>query len=251
MSHYTITTPEQVRFRFEIAGLGTRGLAWAIDQLILLALTVIVLVVAMCSGSEFGITLFALTRFVLDFGYWMFFEMRCNGQTPGKRRMRIRVIPTSGGQLRFADALLRTLLRVLDSPSLIPFVGVVGAAVAACDSLHRRLGDWAADTLVVRVEHVELPATALTQQARVNTFAADLAMRRRILARVSVAERDLILDLMVRRDELAADVRAPLFERAASHFRGRYGLPDDIEHLSDEQTVLNLALVMQSARFTE
>ena len=37
---------------------------------------------------------------------------------------------------------------------------------------------------------------------------------------------------------------------AASHFRRRYALPEDLEHLSDEQTVLNLALVLQSARFT-
>jgi len=55
---------------------------------------------------------------------------------------------------------------------------------------------------------------------------------------------------MMRRDELQPAVREDLFGQAAAHYRERCSLPQDIYNLSDEQTVLNLALVVQASSLT-
>ena len=88
------------------------------------------------------------------------------------------------------------------------------------------------------------------EKSRVNSFNADAALRNRVLTRVTREERDLIMDMVLRRDQLDPGVREELFSGAAAHFRSRLALPEDFGHLSDEQTVVNVALVLQEARFT-
>ena len=201
---------------------------------------------AMQLGVVWGPVIIFLGKFALDFGYYAFFELRWAGQSPGKRALGIRVISARGGKLRFPDVLMRTLLRVVDSPFGIPFVGLVGGLVALLDPLHRRLGDLAADTVVVLDARATLPTSVLAQQGRVNSYAANAAIRQRIVSRVTRDERDLILDLMLRRDGLEPSARQTLFAAAAAHYRKRFRLPDDLDYLSDEQSVLNLALVVRS-----
>ena len=74
----TIETPEQIPLEFPLAGIGSRFLAIALDMLI----------------QVLGWLL--LIAFVLYAGYYALFEIFWNGQTPGKRLVRIRVIGDSG-----------------------------------------------------------------------------------------------------------------------------------------------------------
>jgi len=247
LTQYRITTPELVQFHYQVGGLARRGLAFALDQTILILALIGLLWTAAQFGAHVGGVVFLLGKFALDMGYYTFFENRWAGQTPGKRVFKLRVIAAGGGRLTLTDILLRNLVRFIDQPA--PYVGVVGGVAAFADPYHRRLGDHAADTLVVLVVKPQLPARLTRDRARVNTFQADAAIRRRILARVTREERDLMLDLMLRRDQLDPDARESLFAQAAEHFRARFALPRDMDHLSDEQAVLNLALVVQEARF--
>jgi len=249
MAYYQITTPEQIQFRFEIAGLVSRVTAWVTDQLILMTVLIAAAMTLSCAGGALGIVLVIIAKFLLDFGYFTYFEQRWRGQTPGKRMMRIRVIASDGGKLRFADVLTRTLFRVVYNLGLAPLTVIAGALVAVVDPYHRRLGDLAADTIVVRDERAALPRALNRQLSRDNSFQSNGALRGRIQARVTREERDLIFDLMVRRDGLSPGVRESLFKSAADYFRERYSLPEDMEHLSDEQTVMNLAMVIQDTRF--
>lgn len=247
---HKITTPEQVNFHYQIAGLVTRAMAWSLDQLVLLLAIVVTGIACSRLGMGLEIALILAVKFVLDFGYHTYFEMRWVGQTPGKRAMGIRVISSRGGRLLFTDVLTRTLLRTVDNPGLVPFLGFVGGLVALVDPLHRRLGDLAADTIVVQDVRTALPEGVLTQRSRENTFRDDPVICGRVLARASRQERDLMVDLMLRRDSLEPAVRETIFHDAATYFRKRYQLPQDLEYLSDEQTVLNLALIVQGTRFT-
>ncbi len=247
---HRITTPEQVHFRYQVAGLVTRAIAWSLDQLILLAVVIAAAMTAGKLGMHYGTAVLLTVKFALDFGYYTYFELRWNGQSPGKWVMGIRVISSHGGKLSFADVLARTLLRTIDNPALIPFVGLVGATAALIDPLRRRLGDLAADTIVVRDVRPTLPKAVIDQQSRINTFQTDPAVCNRILSRVDRQERDLMLDLMVRRDELEPSTREAIFHDTADYFRKRYNLPDKTDFLSDEQTVLNLAMVIQNTNFT-
>ena len=75
------------------------------------------------------------------------------GQSPGKKAMRIRVIKSNGGQLDFETIVLRNLLRAVDG---FPLVHVVGGFIAMIDKLNRRLGDIVADTIVVNEIYFDL-----------------------------------------------------------------------------------------------
>lgn len=247
MTKYRITTPEQVTFHYAIAGVVSRCLAWSVDQLLIWCGYAAIIFAFASLGGGISIALIILGIFILDFSYFAFFELYRAGQSPGKRLFRIRVISARGQRLRFADVIVRNTMRPVDA---LPFAMVVGGCCAAVDRYHRRFGDLVADTIVVRdVRHVA-PQALAAEKARVNSFQSDAAIRNRVLTRVTRDERDLILDLALRRDQIEPAVREELFARAAAHFRGRLALPHDlVDHLSDEQTVINLALLIQDAKF--
>jgi len=78
-------------------------------------------------------------------GYFVFFEMRTGGQSPGKKSQKIRVVKDGGGAITFTDVAIRNLLRVVDGWPLYPVAGIVMFATRKA----QRLGDLAAGTVVV------------------------------------------------------------------------------------------------------
>ncbi len=247
MQRFKITTPEQVTFRYTVAGPFSRCMAWLADQMLIWIGYVVIIFAFARLGGAISIALIVLGIFLLDFCYFVYFELRWAGQSPGKRWFKIRVISARGTRLRFADVLVRNLMRPID---LLPFAMVVGGTTCIIDRWHRRLGDVVADTLIIRDVSRALPQAMANEKSRVNSFQTDAAIRGRILARVTRPERDLILDLAIRRDQIDPAARQALFTLAASHFRDTLALPADLDYLSDEQTVINLAMVIQDAKFT-
>jgi uncharacterized RDD family membrane protein YckC len=85
----------------------------------------------------------------LSLSYFFIYEA-LRGQTIGKRAMRLRVRSASGGPAGLNAISARTVLRLLDA---LPFLYLLGALVAICSgSRRRRIGDWAAGTVVVSDE---------------------------------------------------------------------------------------------------
>lgn len=244
MRHHTIVTPEQVRFRYTAAGLTTRAMAWVIDQVLLLALRVAA-AWGLSSAGALGMAAVFVLIFVIDFTYYVYCELRWAGASPGKRLMGLRVVSMRGGKLQFNDVLLRNLLRPIDS---IPYPMVIGGLVAWLDPYGRRLGDMVAETMVIRDSRAAAPTNLPTHQERLNTFQADASLRQRIINRITRDDRDLVYELTMRRDDFDPDVRAELFARAAELLRRRLNLPADLDYLSDEQTIVNLALVIQNGQ---
>jgi uncharacterized RDD family membrane protein YckC len=244
---YQITTPEQVTFRYEVAGLMTRAAGWMADQAVIWGLRIGVwwFVSALMLPVSLAFAIQAVAFFLLGMGYFIVAELVMNGQSPGKKLMGIRVVPDDGARLSGTAVMVRNLLRPID---VFPVFMVLGGLVALVDRYHRRLGDLAAGTLVIREARAELPTALSEARSRHNTFEADPAVRQRIMNRVTRAERDLLYDLMLRRDALTPTVREQLFSRAAAYCRGRFNLPSDIAHLTDEQTVLNVALVIHRSQ---
>lgn len=239
-----ITTPELVTFHYETAGLASRALGNLTDMAIVFVLKIVALV-ALSQIWALGLALTLVSWLLLDLGYFTYYEWKWSGQTPGKRMFNIHVATMSGAKLRLEDLLLRNLLRPID---MLPLVMAVGGVAAFLDPYRRRLGDLAAGTVVVRKGRRELPAAVAGGSDRENVFWSDGAIRGRILARVTKEERDLLMELMLRRDQIDPLPRQDLFRRAADYFRKRYGLPLDVEHLSDEQVVLNIALVIRDPK---
>ncbi len=157
-----IDTPEQVQLHFPLAGLGSRFLALLLDTVIQFAaniVLVIVIVLVFSAASASGATNhmsdragkwfvagIILVYFLLFWGYFSLFEALRNGQTPGKRVLKIRVIKASGRQITFFEALARNLVRVVDS---LPGMYLVGVVSILLTKENKRLGDMVADTIVV------------------------------------------------------------------------------------------------------
>jgi uncharacterized RDD family membrane protein YckC len=155
MEKLTIETPEQISLEFPLAGVGSRGYALCIDTLIqLLAVAVVSLILAFTTSDlerswkpaqnwEIAIALFLL--FCLYWGYFAIFEILWNGQTPGKRQARIRVISASGRPITVFEGIGRNFMRAIDSVGFY----LVGSITCAIDKQNRRLGDMVAGTVVV------------------------------------------------------------------------------------------------------
>lgn len=242
MLRYCLTTPEQVCLSYQLAGLFTRSVAYLIDAAIMAAFMLGAAMAFLAVPGVFGIVLILLIIFATLLGYFILFEALWSGQSPGKRAMNIRVMDASGGRLTLANIAIRNLIRLVD---MLPTLMFLGGVVAFIDPHHRRLGDMAANTIVVRDRKVGLPKSVVRREARHNSFRADPALRSRIIARIGREERDLIIDLTLRRDQLDMPVRERMFAELAAHCRALLALEDNRDYLSDEQTVVNIALILQ------
>jgi uncharacterized RDD family membrane protein YckC len=161
-----IETPERVPLHFALASIGNRFLACAFDhalQSIAILLLYFVLVAigdalnvgGMAGASKWAIALLIIFGFVIWSSYFVVFEWLWNGQTPGKRWLKLRVIREDGRPITFWEAAVRNLLRIFDIMPL-PFysVGLISVFVSKRD---QRVGDLVAGTVVVREREAEAP----------------------------------------------------------------------------------------------
>jgi len=153
-----IETPENVELQRSLAGIGSRFCAGLLDALILIALlsvmALMLILMSLLSLSSFdvvseggwmAIAFMILLLFAVYWGYFVFFELRTNGQSPGKKRLKIRVVKEGGGAITFGDVAIRNLLRAVDG---LFFYAVAGVAMFVSNKA-QRLGDLAAGTVVV------------------------------------------------------------------------------------------------------
>jgi uncharacterized RDD family membrane protein YckC len=167
-----IETPEHVQLNFALATIGNRFIACAIDHAIQTFCSTIVYIIvrslvsgmremesAIFSGTTSGslwiIALYLVASFLIFFGYFIFFETVWSGQTPGKRWMKLRVIQDDGRPINFFAALTRNLLRFADM--LIPPFYSVGIIAVFGSARAKRLGDYVANTVVVKERAAEAP----------------------------------------------------------------------------------------------
>ncbi|MEY4583239.1 MAG: hypothetical protein RL701_7942 [Pseudomonadota bacterium] len=244
---HAVRTPENVRFEFELAGLASRGLAWSIDLGVMVVLLSLLSVLAAALGwvfAGFVQALYFVALFAIQWGYGAVLEWRWRGQTVGKRVMGIRVVSSQGMPISFGPAALRNLLRVVD---IMPGIYLVGAVCALRDGRARRLGDMAADTIVVRTRYSERPIPVVaTVSERYNTFASD-AQLAHATQRITPIERDATLALMLRRDQLPLAARQELFGKLAQHLEQRLGVQRP-RWLSHERFVISVTAVAMEER---
>ncbi len=157
----SLSTPESVELEFTLAGIGNRALALVIDYNIL-AIVLLIFWIAwllfffglMGYLEQFegdysqvpywllGIAL--LISFVIYNGYFVYFEVMHQGQSPGKRITKIRVIRDDGRPVGISQSVIRSLLRAVDDFLFI------GTFFILFGKQEKRIGDWAAGTLVIQ-----------------------------------------------------------------------------------------------------
>jgi uncharacterized RDD family membrane protein YckC len=179
-----IETPERVPLHFALASIGNRFLACAIDhtfQVLAIILMVIAFTVVanysslgeeLSNAPKWVKALLIVVVFLIISGYFAFFEWAWNGQTPGKRLLKLRVIREDGRPITFWEASVRNLLRSFDMmPAPFYSIGLISVFISLSD---QRIGDMVAGTVVVREREAEAPAFAQVFASSVS----DPALRR-------------------------------------------------------------------------
>jgi uncharacterized RDD family membrane protein YckC len=227
-----VRTPESIEFRYELAGLGSRFLALVIDQ-ILQVLVLLAIVFGVFwgllhlpntghgdekLGSAILVAFIVVVVFLVFFGYFIAFETLWNGQTPGKKALGIRVVRDGGFPLDFGASLVRNLIRI--GEFTLGYYALSAISMLLSPE-NKRLGDFAAGTIVVRdarlalAPNVEEPAIAYAPTRY-----------------LSGEERALVKRFLERRDAMAAENRRALARKLADRLRER--LPEDLSSLDDE-----------------
>ena len=147
-----ISTPERVAFQYEIAGIGSRFLAQILDSLVITVILIAITILAASLGGIFGsgelaILIEIILGFILLAGYFLVSEAAWNGQTLGKRAARLRVVGDHGEPVTLGQAAIRNLVRIVD---FLPVFYAIGMLTLFINGRGKRLGDFAAGTLVVR-----------------------------------------------------------------------------------------------------
>jgi uncharacterized RDD family membrane protein YckC len=190
-----VVTPENIEIEYELAGVGSRFLANLLDILwqtlifVLLGIAVGILGVILslihakwaASVEDFveGIlgAVVSISFFLVMWGFFLWYEIRWNGQTPGKRQMGLRVIRDGGYPVNVYAVIARNLLRVVDGMPVIT-LGLIIAGLAGDDpglgalgglsilvtlgfmlfsGRYQRLGDFVAGTMVVKQRAPRVP----------------------------------------------------------------------------------------------
>jgi len=229
---YTIDTPENIEFAYDIAGIGSRFLAAIIDSLVigaaLLVLGIVIGIItarSVFAGSAVGSVTAAvgtILSFLILWGYYIIFELVWNGQSLGKRAIGLRVVREGGQPVTFISSAIRNLIRIVD---FLPAFYGIGVIVMFVDRRARRLGDLAGGTLVVKerrgvtLESLTTPAPA----ARPGSPAPEPTLPN--VHMLNDRDYNLIQEFLRRRTELGREARARLGGQLASGLQARLGLP--------------------------
>lgn len=159
MSELSITTTQNVNINFNTASVGERVLAYLLDVLVIGAYYIFIyyfifnllhvgdLLGDLDMWSENAIH-GIISLPVLFYALWQ--EALMEGQTIGKRIMKIKVIKIDGYQAGFGDYLIRWLLRIGEVTFPMGFIGLITMMISGKT---QRLGDMAAGTAVITLKN--------------------------------------------------------------------------------------------------
>jgi uncharacterized RDD family membrane protein YckC len=150
-----VRTPEGIEFVLYPAGLAIRACAYGIDLLAQWAFIFALLIIAGSWEQAAGIWFTLIIIFGINWFYHVACELFLGGQSLGKRIMGLRVVRSSGLPVNPGASFLRNLLRFADT---FMFLCLIALVCVAASRGFRRLGDWAADTLVVYTSRSLTPA---------------------------------------------------------------------------------------------
>ncbi|WP_295336963.1 RDD family protein [Flavobacterium sp.] len=159
MSQLSINTTQNVVINFTAASVGERIGAYMLDFLVKAAYFIIVYYVFF-SFFQIDRWLNQLDRWSQMAVYMVFFlpiafyslvqESLMEGQTLGKKILKIKVVKIDGYQASFGDYLIRWLFRVID---ISIGSGIIGLIAMVVNSKTQRLGDMSAGTAVITLKN--------------------------------------------------------------------------------------------------
>ncbi len=222
-----LQTPESVELEFTLAGIGNRSFALIIDYIIFGLTILLVWVISAFLAFQLVPSLItngildrlaqwiwaiqAMTTFAIYVGYFVVLETLWQGQTPGKKWTKIRVIRDNGKPERLTQAILRALLRPVDD---MLFIGVFFIIFSPQE---KRIGDLVAGTIVVQEEQ-----GAKSSKIAISPEAEDLAVQLKIEAEMTnLLPEDFatIRDFLQRRKNIMLEYQHQLSRKLADQVK--------------------------------
>ncbi len=232
-----IETPERVPLAFALASIGNRFLAVAVDhfiQFLALFLTGWLFIWLAGIGSEtisidqvtsgelskWTIALLFIAASLIFSGYFVFFEWMFNGQTPGKRLFKLRVIREDGRPITLWEAIARNILRIVDAfPGFVVPIYSIGLIIIFLNSRDQRVGDLFAGTVVVRERSDDAPTFDETFSEEIGDSALKRVQPRAVfdadIGSLTDEEMDVVAAFLRRRWDLAERQRLWMAWRVA------------------------------------
>ncbi len=147
MDNFQIETAQNVTIYQNVAHLSTRIGSYLIDLFFIIAYVIATTMLLNALDFDIGGKWAVMSLLGLPiFFYSLVFEVLMNGQTPGKRLNKIRVVKIDGSKPTFGSYLLRWMLKIIDV-SLAS--GSVALLTILLNGKGQRLGDLAAETTVI------------------------------------------------------------------------------------------------------
>ena len=228
-------TPENVQIEYRPAGLGTRFIAWFVDQIILNFAIFLLFIVLVIIGAAFeglfrdavrsidklvrddgkttnpetvlayfvgiGIVIWGLGSFF----YFGLCELLWRGQTVGKRMCEIRVVKADGFALDAVGIFIRNIFRVIDHLPILWIVPVLSQR-------GQRFGDMVAGTIVVTDESEDLADVRQELSSR-PVSEARFRFDHAKLSKLSHQDTDAIERILDRWNTLPEDQQRTLLDR--------------------------------------
>ena len=248
-----LQTPESVELEFTLAGIGNRAFALIIDYIIISLTALLTWGVSyffayqIDPGFIFGsnpdllaqwiVAIQSLVTFTIYAGYFVILETLWQGQTPGKKWTKIRVVRDNGKPERLPQAILRALLRPVDD---ILFIGVFFIVFSQKE---KRIGDLVAGTLVVQDEQASKSANF-----DISPEAQDLAVQLRIESEITnLLPEDFatIRDFLQRRQNIMLEYQHQLSRKLAEQVKEIILLEKVPENYSNSQFLEAIYLAYQ------
>ncbi|MEZ6129851.1 MAG: RDD family protein [Planctomycetaceae bacterium] len=225
MAGLQFETPENVSVDFSPAGLGTRFVAWFVDQIFVWILTIALILAAACAGvsvqgveelfrgvdegdGESAMIIVGLVMLIWGLGSFVYFgacELFMRGQTPGKRISRIRVVKADGFSLDAPGILIRNVFRVVDQIPALWIVPVLSAR-------SQRAGDMVAGTVVVSDETPNLSSVRIELAER-SALESEFRFQQSGLATLTDVDVRGVEQLLARWNSMASEQREMLLEK--------------------------------------
>lgn len=244
-SSMKVQTPEGVQFSLLLAGPVTRFLAWIIDAgCIYIIVTTVGTLLGMLTvfSVDLGMALYILGGFILPIAYGISLEWLWRGQTLGKKVLQLRVVDVQGLRLEFSQVVIRNLLRAVDN---LPFLYLTGGMACLLSRKCQRLGDMAANTIVIRNPVTRRPDLEQLLPDKYNSLKDYPHLVARLRHKVSLSEASIALRSVLRRDRFTDEARVELFRQLADHFRDLVEFPPEaVRGLTDERYVTNVVEIL-------
>ncbi len=213
-----VRTTQNVFIEYPIGSVGDRILAFLLDRLILVAYTIFILALFINAKMEVAWIWILMLGLPWLF-YHLLFEVFMNGQSPGKRVMKIKVVRLDGTPPTIGNYLMRWVFSFIDYYVL---GGVIAILIIVIGGMGQRLGDLVARTSVVKlIEQKEIASSEIfvsPEETYVPTFGQVIQLTENDIALIQRA-------LEVNRDQGNAQPMLVVTERIKSLLRIQTDLP--------------------------